>query len=522
MKNRILIYISLSLSIFLISCGNSGSDAKKETRSIKEQRAAELEELKANNYGVIDDYPGQFRVGFGSAEITPEESVPLIGYGNQSERWSTGYKDEVKMTAVAITDENDHTIVMVSGDIIYFNINWTDSVMSTIIAKCPMLNPEDLILQGQHTHAGGDVMNSSGTAASLRYREKVANQTAEAVFQALNNRAPATMHIGTTETYHMNFVRHWDTENGKYGGNNFGPQSDIKDYEDPVDPIMTLLTFKREDAKDIVLCFWQAHPTFLNRYTKNLSSDYVGIFRDAVEDHYEDNVDCMFVQGAAGELNCHSQAFNSDNDAYEHESQEWYIAYGKALADYAIDVYDNKMEQVPTGDVGTLWIDSYEAPVDHSEDYKATGATLVMGEWNKHFDQGAATAVGQPYGINSNYHAGAILAKFALGKTAPINYVGVFHIGDEVGGISCPREMFHLGFMKIRDDSPYKYTLCYAYGKGEQSYGPLIQNYEHDSYECNSTYFVPGTYEDMNNKFLMLLDMMKYGDESIFAGTEWE
>ncbi len=508
MRKTVLVIFASLLSLALFACG--GSEDKKETKSVKEQRE---EARQASLNAIKDEYPGVFRVGFDRQDIIPDESVPMAGYGNESERWSTGYKDTPYVHAVAITDANDETMLILNFDFISCNSTTGDMVINAILEKCPKLNKENILIQGTHTHAGPAVSNG-GYASIVRFRQKAAAQAAKAVVNALNDRHPATMFVGSTEADRMNFTRHWELEDGTYAGNNFGGSGVTKAFEDAPDNNVRLLTFKREDAKDLIMCFWQAHPTFLNRVTYDISSDAAGRFREEVMAHYNNEVDCLWIQGPAGEQNCSSH-IEGDEGYRAEEEEEKYYAYAKAFAQYTIDIYDNKLVQIPTGAVKIKWIPAYDAPVNHTEDSKAAGASLVQAEWKKSYDQGKATAIGQPYGINSPYHANGILSKFAMGQTYEIKGAGVAQIGESLALMIYPFEAFHVGLQQVRNDSPYEYTYSFCYANNHYGYLPMAVNYEHDCYEINTCPFAKGTAEDLNNKVLTYLEILKYGDESI-------
>jgi len=60
----------------------------------------------------------KLRVGYARADITPEESVPLAGYGNTLTRMSQGALEPLMATCIAITDEKDSTMLLFSLDIV--------------------------------------------------------------------------------------------------------------------------------------------------------------------------------------------------------------------------------------------------------------------------------------------------------------------------------------------------------------------------------------------------------------------
>jgi len=57
-------------------------------------------------------------VGYARVDITPEESVPLAGYGNSMQRLSQGVLDPLYATCIAITDSDGHSVLLCTVDLI--------------------------------------------------------------------------------------------------------------------------------------------------------------------------------------------------------------------------------------------------------------------------------------------------------------------------------------------------------------------------------------------------------------------
>lgn len=58
-----------------------------------------------------------FLAGFGKADFTPTDPVPMGGYGNSLERMSTGILSYLEARAVAVTDENGQSLIFIVGDL---------------------------------------------------------------------------------------------------------------------------------------------------------------------------------------------------------------------------------------------------------------------------------------------------------------------------------------------------------------------------------------------------------------------
>ena len=61
---------------------------------------------------------GSFRVGYGQANITPDDPVPMAGYGRSDQRISNGVINYLMASCLAITDADDNTILLISTDLV--------------------------------------------------------------------------------------------------------------------------------------------------------------------------------------------------------------------------------------------------------------------------------------------------------------------------------------------------------------------------------------------------------------------
>ena len=208
------------------------------------------------------------------------------------------------------------------------------------------------MLAGTHTHSGPDLTVSSNEAIA-RYIPYLNEQLVKAAVAAMEDRTPVTdMEVGSIETEAMNFIRHYayiDPEDGqeKYFGDSFGTQTlnETTRHITEADPTMYVLKIARQDAKDIVLVNWRAHPSstgYSNGPLKNISADFVGTFRDAMESQLGCNF--IYFNGACGNINSGSRIPGETRVSGNNER-------GSVLADYAIECLTNNMEVISVGDI---------------------------------------------------------------------------------------------------------------------------------------------------------------------------
>ena len=98
-----------------------------------------------------------FQVGFGRTDITPEDSVPLAGYGNTSKRMSTTLLDYLYASCLAITDPEGETVLLYSQDLV--NSSQTETVRQAVSQATGV--PEDhIMIAATHTHSAPDQSSS--------------------------------------------------------------------------------------------------------------------------------------------------------------------------------------------------------------------------------------------------------------------------------------------------------------------------------------------------------------------------
>jgi len=237
--------------------------------------------------------PKEFRVGFGRVNITPSYSVPLAGYGNSDMRMSEGFLDYLYATCIAITDENDSTVLLITldGTGMYNNIV---PLIREAVTKSTGVPAERIMMNVTHVHSGPELSNTKN-AAIQRLIPEYTDNVATAAKQAMDDRSPATMETSVGYTEDLSFVRHYTTTSGQLFSDNMTLNGSMTGHHHEPDNEIQLLIFRRaaEDKKDIVAMNWQAHIKFdsTNETEEGklgrgmLTSDGVGAFRTYVENN---------------------------------------------------------------------------------------------------------------------------------------------------------------------------------------------------------------------------------------------
>lgn len=439
-------------------------------------------------------------VGYARTDITPEDSVPLAGYGNTLQRMSQGVLDPMMATCIAFTDPAGKTMLLFSLDIIGTLDTYTPAARKAISEKWG-IPVEGIVLAATHTHSAPDTDQIQHPAVA-RFIAMLIEKLTALAGEALSDRAPATAEYGVTHNEGMNYVRHYVLENGSICGDNFGDPkvSPYKGHVSEADREIRIVKFLRENAPDVLLVNWQAHPTMASTIATEhgrahrplISADYVGACRSYVEE--KTGMRFVYFLGAAGNINSRSR-METEVDTRDH------VEYGAKLGDYIIAGAENLQPMQSTKvdyTAGTL-----AALLNHTEDHLVPQAQIIYDQWVKTNDYRHCADMAEPYGIHSPYHATHILAKAKLRETMSFT-VGAGRVGD-LGFGFFPYEMFDTNGKQVREDSDFAMTLILSCANGRYSYFPSRQAFVHGCYEVDSCKFAPGIGEISAEKVTQLL-----------------
>ena len=483
MKKLISVFLLFVLVLSMFGCAKPAKDGAAQNQEAQRQEKT-------------------FRVGYARMDITPEEAVPLGGFGNCDKRISTVILRRLYVTCVAITDEQDNTVLMFGCDF----INPYASLMNArpVIAQATGVPEHQILINSSHTHAGPD-QGSSQFQSIQNWIVLTNEQMVKAGQAAMEDRKPATMAYGSIETENLNFIKHYYhiDQNGekKFFGDNFGTQvlDETTQHTTQIDQTMFLVEFKREGGKPVVMASWRAHPLLDGGSSRTeLSSDYPGAFREAMELQYDCNF--VFYQGAAGNNNSSSRLVK---EVRTKDTAE----YGALLAGYALEGLANNMTEVGNPGLVQTRYTMLEREVNHDTDSLFIAAQQVQAVWKTTNSFSEAKAVGMPYGIRSPYMANAIANRYHKGATA-VSELNAVALGDHVAFVSAPNELYdQLGEM-TEAGSSYPMTVTLGYTNGYTGYIPTLYGFEYTSYETDVCWFKAGIGEIMVDTFLTMLDEM--------------
>ena len=398
------------------------------------------------NTSEIKEEPATLSVGYGRTKITPEKAVFMTGYGDDITRLSKGTLQDLYVTCIAFTDSADKTIMLITSDLLYADMNVQ---VRGAVVKATGIPFENIIYGTTHTHSGPKISDKN-PAWLKQYYEYVA----QAATEAMEDRAPAEVSIGTNHIDNLSFVRHYNVTDGRVMGDNFWSDGQAPvSHRTKADDSLQLINIQRDSKKPIVLVNWQGHATLSStgmvgaKATRDmLSSDYIGPCRDYVEAQ-SDYLFAFFLSGS-GNLNAYSRI--------EGEGLKDYKLYGQTL--------------------GQAVLSTLELTVPANADAISTTKKV----------QDVKSSKGNPGQIE--FYAMAV--------------------GD-ISFVNAPYEMFDTTAMAIKEQTPYEMTFVITVANGEMGYMPTQECWDYPGcYEVNSCYFERGTAEIMEKAFLDTLNSL--------------
>lgn len=436
------------------------------------------------------------KVGYGRAEITPDEPVNLTGYGNDALRVAETFRDKLYATCIAFTGTDGTTALLYTTDTTATYASVTGPVRQKIADELG-LPIENIHVASTHTHSAPSVTMEN--PAIEGYRRKYSDGLLQAGREALEDRTEAYIYVGNTNTENMNFVRHYKMADGTFAGANFGSfKAGCVGHTSQPDTSVQVIKFVRPGTKDVVLMNFQAHPCFTGGMDKRvLSADYIGDLRTYVET--KTGARFAFFQGAAGNLNGVSYVAHENRTSDSAE-------YGRILGEYALKALT--CTRSVTGDM-TVAIGSreLELELDHSDDNLLEQAEELWKEWRETFDRPACNAKAKAMGQNSIYAVGHIISRSKREKTEKMT-IYALRVGP-LAFVCAPYEMFCQSGMTIKEWAPYSMTFIVQMCNDYRNYFATRLAFSHGCYEVDTRRYACGTAEMVTDRYLELLTEIK-------------
>ncbi|MFM7056441.1 MAG: neutral/alkaline non-lysosomal ceramidase N-terminal domain-containing protein [Planctomycetota bacterium] len=253
-----------------------------------------------------------FLAGAAAVDVTPDEPVPMWGYGARHAALSEGTLDPLLATVLVLQAGSDRLAI------VGLDLGRSPSEESLQRIRTQLLEQHGIahsMIAGSHTHHG-PVLELCDRAdrgrgrfdAAVRYTGRLESAIVDAAGRAVVALRPAKLATGSADLMNFNRNRH------------------TKRSPAPLDPRLGLLRLDElESGRPIaVLANFAAHPTSLPQEQMQFSADFVGALRREIESEHGGQV--VFMQGATGDLSTNRGPFGD------------HAAYGAALGKEALRI----------------------------------------------------------------------------------------------------------------------------------------------------------------------------------------
>ena len=475
MKKMIALLLAVLTVLSLCACG-AGGEAKQEEKA-----------------------EGKLQLGFGRVCISPENSIPLNGYGTSTNRMSTEVLNDLYVTCLAMSDGNNKALLF-SQDLECSTAVQTPILRSELTAAVGV--PSANIFFAATANYSGPDLKSSHESMTEDYLPKYQEAIVQAAREALDDLAPATMYSTSTEVEGLSFVHHYVTDDGYtedayYGF--FEGKEIVGHTTDEYDKTMRLVKIERKDKPAVLMINWQCRPTLTGAKDKTqASSDFVGYLRDKVE--ADTGMKTIYFTGAYGELSPTS-LIESENHGLDVK------AYGEKLADYAIEALQGEMSEMGGKSIASYTVPGYGIRTNRESIDRIEDAQKVQAERKANGNE-TAHVMARELGFKSVWEAAHITGRVSRKEKEPIE-ISVLRFGD-MGFLMAPLALYSTTGEYALNNIPTKFGFMLCQANAAWNTIPDEKSFEYGGYEADASYFEKGEAERMvknlNDMLLMTTD----------------
>ncbi len=247
-----------------------------------------------------------FRAGLSRTIVTPPQGTYLIGYAGRSSGCQSVH-DDLTATALAL-DDGAKQLIIVALDMLALNEHTVARVRAGI-AEQWQIPGEQVMICCSHTHSGPlAYADEKSEGENRRFISGLVGKLVAVVGEALVELVPATATWGQGEAHiAVNRRQLWPDGTVIIGINPDGP----------VGRSLNVLQVCHRDSSQalVTLVNLACHATVLGPRINAVSAEWPGVLRREVE--AATSAPCMFIQGAAGDLNPNHKWGDDDVKAME-------------------------------------------------------------------------------------------------------------------------------------------------------------------------------------------------------------
>lgn len=329
-SKRRLLSVPFFVALILLTI-STGEDLFAEESSISESSPDEAVSSSPSETAI--------KIGMAKVDIMPDlskKTVRLAGYSGRKRAPATGVLDHIFAHALVGSDSDGNLFGLVSVDLCYINSEVRDEVVARLGAHG--FNDSNFLLAATHTHsslAGYDkpyVWKKLFGDFDEEILELIVSGIVSSVISAKESMRPARLEMAQAVIKNFNRSRLDPAFDIGSGGKKKSKtiQPDPEKY--PVDERLTVIKIVQTDNKPIgAIVHFAAHPTILSFNNFVISSDFVGVLYERIEEELGEGSFAMFFNNTLGDT-----APTPDWPDDPAEEFQQVKEYGSKLADEAL------------------------------------------------------------------------------------------------------------------------------------------------------------------------------------------
>jgi len=270
-----------------------------------------------------------WKAGVAAASVTPSEPIWMSGYAARTKP-SEGVRQEIYVKALALQDQAEKTVVLVTSDLIGFRREVSDLIAARV-EKSLGLSRDRLLLNASHNHSGpmlglmqgpirpGYNLDEKQREVVRRYTETLIDKVVALIGAAVQNLSLASLHFGQ----------------GLAGiaVNRRRDRAGMRHLPAPVDHDVPVLAIRDSTGNlRAVVAGYACHATVLGDY--EINGDWPGYAQQEIEKAYPGAM-ALFVQGGG-----------ADSNPLPRRTVELAQRYGQVLAAAVDTALKSKMKPV--------------------------------------------------------------------------------------------------------------------------------------------------------------------------------
>src|SRR5215471_6274935 len=229
-------------------------------------------------------------------EITPQIGLPMYGYRNRSGP-SQGVLDPLYARVLAL-EAGETRLAIVTLDLgeIFAN-HWLERLREAVRKSSRV---SYVLVAASHTHSGPAPQGDCPSKPVPAWETAALDNIAKAIDEAYGRLVPVQLGTGYGTAY-IGHNRLRVTADGRATWFERNPTR-VPTFQ--VDPTVAVIRIDRTDGKPLaVLVNYACHPVVFRADNLQYSADYPGVMTKTVEEAFDGEPLCFFLQGGAGDIN---------------------------------------------------------------------------------------------------------------------------------------------------------------------------------------------------------------------------